>query len=361
MKNLKTTIPFTYSIYQKSSDKWYYGVKYADGCSPHDLGTTYFSSSRVIRDLIKEFGIDDFVFKIRKQFKDKKSAIDWELRFLNKIKTSRIRYKFLNKCFAIAFWPIMYGELNPAKRLEVRDKLSHATKNRSKIISLEIGKKTSTTNVKNKIISVIIKIKPYKSNLTLEILKELKIENKDMIINHIKFLKNTTKKFKNILKLYESILIILELPKIKKPMKKGIKRFMSEETRIITNEKIAIANSGKVYAENIFTNEKKKVKIEEIGEIWKITSMHSDETLKLISESSKNCSEETREKLSEFTKNSRSNSKYYTSPDMVYYKSFKNDEVIPENWIPGIKVESRNKKIGKNNRWSKVRNDEKNS
>lgn len=363
MKNKETiTIPFTYSIYHKSSDRWYYGVKYADQCKPSDLGVNYFSSSPVVKDLIKEFGINDFIFKVRKIFKDKKKAIDWESRFLLKIRSSNIRHKFLNKCFAPSFWPIMYGDLNPSKTTSSRKKLSEKSKSRSKTTNMLIGKKVAIANTRNNILKLINIVKKYRGYLNYDILRDLKILNLVKINNHIKFLVKSGKKFKTILKIYSDILLILETPKIKAPYPAGVKRNMSIETRALTNEKIANKHYNTVYAENIFTKERKKVKIEQIGDIWIQISMHTDESLEKISEAAKNCSTETREKLSNIAKISRANSKYYTSPDLLYYKSFKLGAIIPDGWIPGIKVESRNKKIGENNRWSTLKDfDEKDS
>jgi hypothetical protein len=71
------TIPFTYLLGWTEHDMWYYGVKYAEGCSPDDLWTTYYTSSTYVKDFRAIYGEPDII-KIRKIFKSQKSAIDWE-------------------------------------------------------------------------------------------------------------------------------------------------------------------------------------------------------------------------------------------------------------------------------------------
>jgi len=349
------TIPFTYSIKQKSTGKWYYGVKYADNQTPECLGITYFSSSKTVKDLIKIYGIDDFEFKVRKIFSDKLLAIQHESKFLKRVcRYKKLRLKFLNKTYgAPAFWPIMYGDLNPSKRPEIKHRLSIGAKNRTKETLFKIGKNGSATKLKKNILFLLSKIKPHRKSLSIQTIIDNKITNLAMVSRHIDFLKNHKKCYNNIINLYKKIFeLIISIPN--KPYPKNRKpKVMSPEASKLKGEKIRETKLGKVYAKNIFTNETKMVKIEEIGDIWKKEKMHTEEALIKISNTAKNCSDETREKISESVKRSRSNSKYYTSPDKSYYKSFKDNEIVPDGWLPGIKVESRNNNIGENNRWSK--------
>lgn len=81
----KATIPYTYRITHLPSKKWYYGVRYAIGCSPDDLFVTYFTSSKIIKGLIKEDGVKSFSVEIRKTFNDVNSARMWENKVLRKI------------------------------------------------------------------------------------------------------------------------------------------------------------------------------------------------------------------------------------------------------------------------------------
>lgn len=47
-KCMQTHQPFTYIVGWTKANLYYIGVKYAKGCKPEDLGTTYFSSSKKI-------------------------------------------------------------------------------------------------------------------------------------------------------------------------------------------------------------------------------------------------------------------------------------------------------------------------
>jgi len=79
------TTPFTYYLYHKPTGKKYYGVRFKNGCHPNDLWNKYFSSSVKVKKLIEEYGLNSFDYQIRKIFKNKKDAINWETKFLKKI------------------------------------------------------------------------------------------------------------------------------------------------------------------------------------------------------------------------------------------------------------------------------------
>jgi hypothetical protein len=81
----KMTIPYTYRIIYQKSGKWYYGVRYAENCSPDDLWVKYFTSSKVVRMLIANDGLAAFKVEIRRTFLTKEEAIDWERRVLKKV------------------------------------------------------------------------------------------------------------------------------------------------------------------------------------------------------------------------------------------------------------------------------------
>ena len=65
--SMKTTIPFTYLIGWTSHNLWYYGVRFAKGCNPRDLWTTYFTSSEKVKQTRQELGEPD-VIEVRKIF-----------------------------------------------------------------------------------------------------------------------------------------------------------------------------------------------------------------------------------------------------------------------------------------------------
>lgn len=81
-------MPYTYIITHIPSNVKYYGVQYKKNANPEDLGVKYFSSSNVLKRLIKEEGIDNFTFQVRQIFDSKEKALEWERRFLTKVNAS---------------------------------------------------------------------------------------------------------------------------------------------------------------------------------------------------------------------------------------------------------------------------------
>lgn len=88
------TTPFTYIITHIPSNVKYYGVRFAECCHPSDLGTTYFSSSKTVKSLIQEEGISNFAFEVRKLFETKQAAINWESKFLLRVKAAQSPHWF---------------------------------------------------------------------------------------------------------------------------------------------------------------------------------------------------------------------------------------------------------------------------
>lgn len=82
---IKTYTPFTYLLKFKPTGQLYYGVRFAKKCNPSELWTTYFTSSRVIKNLIAKYGRNAFDIEIRKTFETKDQAVLWESRVLKKI------------------------------------------------------------------------------------------------------------------------------------------------------------------------------------------------------------------------------------------------------------------------------------
>ena len=80
--------PFTYLIYCKVTDQYYYGSRYGKGCHPEQLWNTYYTSSKIIKQLISEHGVDNFTVKVTKLFEHKQQAREWEHRFLKKVKAA---------------------------------------------------------------------------------------------------------------------------------------------------------------------------------------------------------------------------------------------------------------------------------
>lgn len=88
--------PFTYYLYHRPTQSHYYGVRWSRSCDPSDLWTKYFTSSKTVKLLIKQYGVDSFDVEIRKIFSSKEKAIEWERKVLVRLNVLN-RPDWLNK------------------------------------------------------------------------------------------------------------------------------------------------------------------------------------------------------------------------------------------------------------------------
>jgi len=81
--------PYTYLIKFLPTGQVYYGSSYANNkhkvSNPEQLWITYFTSSKIIINLIKQHGIESFQFEVRKIFENRHDAVNWERRVLKKV------------------------------------------------------------------------------------------------------------------------------------------------------------------------------------------------------------------------------------------------------------------------------------
>lgn len=155
-KNIYT--PFTYLLKFKPTNQFYYGVKFAKNCHPDDLFKTYFSSSKVVNKLIKDFGKEAFDFEIRKTFKTAKAAIAWEKTVLSRMKVLKSN-KWLNLNISAAISAetvkkvslMKYGVENPFQAEEIKEKIKNTNLENLGVEyptqSPEILEKQRTTNI----------------------------------------------------------------------------------------------------------------------------------------------------------------------------------------------------------------------
>ena len=73
---------YTYSIKHLPTNKIYYGVRKS---ATADIGITYFSSSKLVKQLLQEEPIENFEFKIRKKFLSYEEARIHETKLLSRI------------------------------------------------------------------------------------------------------------------------------------------------------------------------------------------------------------------------------------------------------------------------------------
>jgi len=117
-------IPYTYLIKftnpKTNEEQFYYGSRYAHDCHPDDLFKTYFTSSKIIKDLIEQFGVECFHWEIRKTFNDAKTCQIYETKILNRLNV-RHNKKWINlNCNSI---------LPPLKKSEAtKKKMSESAK-----------------------------------------------------------------------------------------------------------------------------------------------------------------------------------------------------------------------------------------
>lgn len=89
------TTPYTYLIGWPHLDRWYYGVRYANRCTPDDLWNPYTTSSKHVKEFIKNNGAPT-VIEVRRTFKDTTAARLWENKVLTRLNVIS-RPKWLNK------------------------------------------------------------------------------------------------------------------------------------------------------------------------------------------------------------------------------------------------------------------------
>jgi hypothetical protein len=73
---------YTYSIRHLPTNRIYYGVRKS---TIVDIGTTYFSSSKIIKQMLKIESIEKFEFKVRKTFESYQDARQHETKVLSRI------------------------------------------------------------------------------------------------------------------------------------------------------------------------------------------------------------------------------------------------------------------------------------
>jgi hypothetical protein len=82
------SIPYVYSLSfidpKTNTKRWYIGVQYGKNCNPENLWLSYFTSSKVIKSLLNEYGPKSFKTKIIKTFTTEVSARAYEERFIRK-------------------------------------------------------------------------------------------------------------------------------------------------------------------------------------------------------------------------------------------------------------------------------------
>ncbi len=109
---------YTYSLIHKPTGKIYYGVR--KSCHD-DLFIEYFTSSKIVHQIIRDEGKEVFSYKIRKRFSSYEEARKYETKLLQKIKATR-NDRVLNQAITSPGSPIY----NPTTEQKRREKISKA-------------------------------------------------------------------------------------------------------------------------------------------------------------------------------------------------------------------------------------------
>jgi len=88
--------PYTYLITFLPTGQQYYGVRTKRGCNPTDLWNSYYTSSKVVRQLIAQHGCGAFTTEVRRTFATREAALLWEHRVLRRLDAARTPH-WLNK------------------------------------------------------------------------------------------------------------------------------------------------------------------------------------------------------------------------------------------------------------------------
>ena len=96
-------MPFTYLIGWSKLDKFYYGARWASNSSPDDLWTTYFTSSKHVKQFRELHGEPDIIL-IKKLFNTVIECRDYEERVLRKLKVTK-NDRWLNRGYSGKYLP----------------------------------------------------------------------------------------------------------------------------------------------------------------------------------------------------------------------------------------------------------------
>lgn len=96
-RSISVSIYYTYLLKHISTNTFYYGVRFAEGCHPEEFWKTYFTSSKRVAKMREQYGDNSFEFEIRKTFNCKQKAIDWESKVLTRMKVLQKNELWINR------------------------------------------------------------------------------------------------------------------------------------------------------------------------------------------------------------------------------------------------------------------------
>ena len=142
--------PYTYYVLHIPTGKKYYGSKYGKSSDPELFWKPggYFTSSEKVKKLIEEYGMDSFKAEVRKVFETPEQALNYEYKFLKKVK-ALFNKDWLNENLGGEkfryFGPASEKtkEKMRARKMTLESNLKRSLSQKGKIISEETRKKMS--------------------------------------------------------------------------------------------------------------------------------------------------------------------------------------------------------------------------
>lgn len=116
---------YTYTVKQKTTGKIYYGVRKS---KIFDLGITYFTSSKIVKRIILEQGVDAFEFKLRRGFESYEAARRHESSILSRLNAVK-NEKMFNQAVSSPMIPNKDEQAELKRRKKISESLKEKWKN----------------------------------------------------------------------------------------------------------------------------------------------------------------------------------------------------------------------------------------
>lgn len=114
---------YTYFVRCIPTGECYYGVKWASKADPSRFWVDYFTSSKLVKERIHQYGKDAFHAEERRVFDSKEEALRWEARVLTRLKAAQ-RPDYLNRTNGNENWFNTGGwEMPEPNRKNLSDKM----------------------------------------------------------------------------------------------------------------------------------------------------------------------------------------------------------------------------------------------
>ena len=140
---------YTYLVKHRPSCKVYYGVRIKNDIDPtEDLFVKYFTSSKTIKELIAQDGIQSFEWQVRREFDDELAAVTWEAKVLQRCRVLEHQDLWLNKNAAGRKLLTKFGAKVISATHKGKPKSEeHREKIRQALIGKNIGRKHSADTI----------------------------------------------------------------------------------------------------------------------------------------------------------------------------------------------------------------------